>query len=134
MRPFSSQTRRPLSICSTLAMLFALSPTVFAQQPAGQGRAQGRGRPPFQSVPCGPPAKANGRVRRQLDGAVRKRPLSDNATFRRSTRLNPAAVPILSPQELAPEFLANAGVCQCFSRFHLKECGFFVLPDSFEDA
>jgi len=46
MRPFSFQTRRPLSICSTLAMLFALSAAVFAQQqPAGQGRAQGRGRP-----------------------------------------------------------------------------------------
>src|SRR5450432_1033446 len=46
MMPFSFQTRRPLSICSTLAMLFALSAAVFAQQqPAGQGRAQGRGRP-----------------------------------------------------------------------------------------
>src|SRR5450432_2284948 len=45
MRPFSFQTR-PLSICSTLAMLFALSAAVFAQQqPADQGRAQGRGRP-----------------------------------------------------------------------------------------
>jgi hypothetical protein len=46
MRPFSFQTHRPLSICSTLAMLFVLSAAVFAQQqPAGQGRAQGRGRP-----------------------------------------------------------------------------------------
>lgn len=46
MRPFLFQTHRPLSICSTLVMLFTFSAAVFAQQqPAGQGRAQGRGRP-----------------------------------------------------------------------------------------
>jgi hypothetical protein len=46
MRPYSFQAGYPLSICGMLAMLFALSAAVSAQQqPAGQGRGQGRGRP-----------------------------------------------------------------------------------------
>ena len=46
MRPISFQPRFPLAIGAAFAMLTALSPAVFSQQPpARQGRGQNRGRP-----------------------------------------------------------------------------------------